>query len=157
MKIAHMFRDTARLAEVGESKDPLSYLPHLTSPSQTEKASIDEAFFDFSIPAREEILRRYPYLSEPPVNSPLGSDTPLPPPPHIPFPPASTVAPSENPHAPKPEEGEEPSVPPPSIMTETWHDIALVMAAEMLQTVRDRVRTELGYTTSAVGGFAPRD
>jgi DNA polymerase eta len=32
----------------------------------------------------------------------------------------------------------------------TWHDVALSIAAEMMQRARDEVRTKLGYSTSAV-------
>lgn len=138
-----------------------------------EKASIDEAFFDFSLPVKDEILRRYPHLSQPPPDSPLGQDTPLPPAPRIPFHQESVVIPPD-PHAAKEkeqkaseeekkeEEGEKsPSPPPPEpepapvVLTETWHDVALSIAAEMLQSMRDIVRTELGYTTSAVSRSSP--
>ena len=38
----------------------------------------------------------------------------------------------------------------------TWHDIALSIATEMMQRARDHVRTELGYSTSAVCIALPR-
>ena len=38
----------------------------------------------------------------------------------------------------------------------TWHDIALSVAAEMMQRARDQVRTKLGYSTSAVRVSLPR-
>lgn len=41
-----------------------------------EKASIDEAFFDFTTPVRETLLKRFPYLASVPST---GLDTPLPP------------------------------------------------------------------------------
>ena len=34
----------------------------------------------------------------------------------------------------------------------TWHDVALSIAAEMMQRARDEVRIALGYSTSAVRG-----
>ena len=49
--------------------------------SQLEKASIDECFIDFAEAVKQELLRKYPVLSNPPEDSPLGIDTPLPPPP----------------------------------------------------------------------------
>jgi DNA polymerase eta len=36
----------------------------------------------------------------------------------------------------------------------TWHDVALSIAAELMDKIRAEVRTQLGYTTSAVG-FSP--
>ncbi|KAH9481674.1 N-acetyltransferase eso1 [Psilocybe cubensis] len=47
---------------------------------ELEKASIDEAFIDFTKPVREIMLQRYPHLAQVP---PEGADTPLPPPPPI--------------------------------------------------------------------------
>lgn len=32
----------------------------------------------------------------------------------------------------------------------TWHDVALSIAAELMEKIRGEVRTQLGYTTSAV-------
>jgi DNA polymerase eta len=98
-----------------------------------------------------EILRRYPHLNQPPADSPLGQDTPLPPAPRIPFPAETTVIPP-NPHEAKEKEEAEKNAQDEEEqpMTETWHDIALAIAAEMLQSARNKVRTELGYTTSAV-------
>lgn len=32
----------------------------------------------------------------------------------------------------------------------TWHDVALSIAAELMDKIRAEVRTQLGYTTSAV-------
>ncbi|KAJ3557229.1 hypothetical protein NM688_g1585 [Phlebia brevispora] len=63
-KIYHMFKDGMPTAEI-------------------EKASIDEAFIDFTRPVRDEILKRYPYLAEVPADAPLGKDSPLPPPPPV--------------------------------------------------------------------------
>lgn len=35
--------------------------------------------------------------------------------------------------------------------TPTWHDVALSIAAELMDKIRAQVRIRLGYTTSAVG------
>lgn len=52
-----------------------------THAPETEKASIDEAFLDFTIPVRDALIERYPQLASLPADSPMGLDTPLPPPP----------------------------------------------------------------------------
>lgn len=44
----------------------------------SEKASIDECFFDFTIPVRDILLKRYPFLAQLPSDAPQGLDTPLP-------------------------------------------------------------------------------
>lgn len=135
--------------------------------SSKEKASIDEAFIDFTKPVREILLQRYPYLAQAP---PEGLDTPLPPPPPIvwdnlgclipvnppPPPPEEKLASdgNENSSARSPQkqfahkerevEVEEPESP------ITWHDVALSIGAELMGTAREAVRLQLGYTTSAV-------
>jgi hypothetical protein len=43
-----------------------------------EKASIDECFFDLTLPIRDLLLQRYPYLSQVPPDAAFGLDTPLP-------------------------------------------------------------------------------
>jgi DNA polymerase eta len=124
---------------------------------KTEKASIDECFIDFTLPVRDEILRRYPHLTHTP---PSGADTPLPPPPGpiswgansslVPIRPKDDVTgntdePSASTHCDP--ELEEPPI--------TWHDVALSIAADMMQSARDQVRTKLGYSTSAVCASTP--
>ena len=124
----------------------------------TEKASIDECFIDFTRPVREELLRRYDYLAKAP---PSGVDTPLPQPSTVITWDANTNAIpisqkddiTDDPGQPNalatgdPELGEPPT---------TWHDIALSIAAEMMQRARDQVRINLGYSTSAVCASLPR-
>lgn len=134
---------------------------------EVEKASIDEAFFDFSKPVREILLQRYPYLATVPPNAPDGVDTPLPPPPPIHWddlgwvipinpPPPSEQVEEEN----KGQENDidqekdkvqadvssswkdEESIP-------TWHDVALSIAAELMGSARAQVLQKLGYSTSA--------
>lgn len=79
-KIYQLFKEGLPGGEVGEQ---WAVFPHsidiLSVPP--EKASIDEAFIDFTKPVREEILRRYPYLAEVSPDAPDGKDSPLPPPP----------------------------------------------------------------------------
>lgn len=43
-----------------------------------EKASIDECFFDLTLPVRDLLVKRYPHLGQVPPDAPLGLDTPLP-------------------------------------------------------------------------------
>ncbi|KAF8968026.1 DNA polymerase eta [Flammula alnicola] len=149
MKIAAMFKDELPGCEV-------------------EKASIDEAFIDFTKPVREILLQRYPYLARVPPNAPDGVDTPLPSPPSISWDghgnliPVNPPAPSEEKPAKESESGstvagaQKQTVPaqskeehdveePPT----TWHDVALSIAAELMGRAREEVRVKLGYTTSA--------
>ncbi|GJE96213.1 DNA polymerase [Phanerochaete sordida] len=144
-KIYHMFKEGLPTGEV-------------------EKASIDEAFIDFTRPAREEILRRYPYLAEVPPDAPSGKDTPLPPPPPISWDGLGTVIPVNPP--PKNEEekelaGEESDTEIPAQDVDeledvhedddatTWHDVALSIAAELMDKIRQDIYAKLGYSTSA--------
>ncbi|KAG5653390.1 hypothetical protein H0H81_000777 [Sphagnurus paluster] len=128
---------------------------------EIEKASIDEAFFDFSKRVREIILERYPHLAQVPRDAPDGVDTPLPPPPLIhwkdlgcvvPLIPApseekkegesttSEVGPIKAQIAEEPEDEE--------IIT-TWHDVALFIGAELMGKARKYIYETLGYSTSA--------
>ncbi|KAG7451043.1 DNA polymerase eta [Guyanagaster necrorhizus] len=116
--------------------------------AEIEKASIDEAFIDFTKPVRQILIRRYPYLSVIPADSPDGMDTPLPPAPSIswdkagfliPIDPSTPVDQEPGSHAPSNEEG----------IQDTWHDIALSIAAELMGQVREDIETKLGYTLSA--------
>jgi DNA polymerase eta len=130
-----------------------------------EKASIDEAFIDFTRPVREEILKRYPYLAEVPANAPLGKDTPLPPPPPISWDGLGVVIPVSPPpdkteheaaHESATAEAED-EVTVGGIADGvyeddraiTWHDVALSIAAEFMEQIRRDIYTKLGYSTSA--------
>ncbi|KAG6898208.1 hypothetical protein C0992_003320 [Termitomyces sp. T32_za158] len=120
---------------------------------EIEKASIDEAFFDFSNRVREVLLERYPYLARVPPNAPNGADTPLPPPP--PFSWDDIKHSFVIPIHPTPPEGDKKDgtdlvcalkgqehLP-------TWHDIALSIGAELMEAARRQVFEQLGYSTSA--------
>lgn len=105
---------------------------------------------------RETILQRYPYLAQVPQDAPDGIDSPLPPPPPISWDGLGAIVTLY----PKTEENIEPDskestneLDEESDESTTWHDIALSIAAEMMDQIRDEVRTKLGYTTSAVGEF----
>jgi DNA polymerase eta len=132
-----------------------------------EKASIDEAFIDFTRPVREEMLKRYPYLAEVPPNAPLGKDTPLPPPPPISWDGLGVVIPV----TPQPDQNEHETAHESATAeaedeamvggiadnvhkddcATTWHDVALSIAAELMGQIRRDIYTKLGYSTSAVG------
>ncbi|KAH8991346.1 DNA/RNA polymerase [Lactarius hatsudake] len=119
---------------------------------EIEKASIDEAFIDFTRPVRAELLARYPYLSQVPADAPHGLDTALPPPPRMslgkhgilipvdPPPPEDSDSAHKAGEYVNANEEDEPR---------TWHDVALAIAAELMDKIRADVRTQLGYTTSA--------
>ena len=113
-----------------------------------EKASIDEAFFDFTKPVREILLERHPHLAQ---VSPESLDTPLPPPPPIlwkglgnviPINPTDEKEDEDNTKAEVRQDSEDAST--------TWHDVALSIAAELMEKARQEVYTKLGYSTSAV-------
>ncbi|KAF8274761.1 DNA/RNA polymerase [Lactarius quietus] len=118
---------------------------------EIEKASIDEAFIDFTRPVRAELLTRYPYLSNVPPDAPHGLDTALPPPPRISLDNHGILIPVD----PPPEDSD------PThkigkydhvndeVEPRTWHDVALSIAAELMNKIRAEVHTQLGYTTSA--------
>jgi DNA polymerase eta len=140
----------------------LTTRPHLSRilKSYPEKASIDEAFIDFTRPIRAELLARYPYLGQVPTNAPNGLDTDLPPPPPIFWenrgilipidPPSENQAGSSSSHGTGTHAGAEDGDDDPR-HTRTWHDVALSIAAELMNEIRAQVRIQLGYTTSAVG------
>ncbi|KAA1467336.1 DNA/RNA polymerase [Dentipellis sp. KUC8613] len=128
---------------------------------EIEKASIDEAFIDLTIPVREKILERYPHLAKVPPDAPNGIDTLLPPPPPIswkdrglliPIDPTDDVTTATTGTADA--AGSSESLNDDDAVKDgqdavTWHDVALSIAAELMQKIRDDVRTQLGYTTSA--------
>lgn len=121
----------------------------------SEKASIDEAFIEFTRPVRAELLARYPYLAEVPPDAPDGLDTVLPPAPEISWGGRGNLIPVDPP-------SEDQAVGPPHATgtnlevadgegtLRTWHDVALSIAAELMDKIRAEVRMQLGYTTSAV-------
>lgn len=129
-----MFQDLLPDAEIGE---PISWLCcNFSTQSTEEKASIDEAFIDFTKPVRKLLLERYPYLAEVPEDS---SDTPLPPPPAVQWEGLGHIIRDESTSS--------------TSSTDdftTWHDVALAIAAELMHSAREEIRTKLGYTLSAV-------
>ncbi|KAF9470913.1 DNA/RNA polymerase [Pholiota conissans] len=103
---------------------------------EVEKASIDEAFIDFTKPVRELLLQRYPYLAQVPPAAPEEK---------------SITEENANDSVQSPQknyvrkEGETKESEPPA----TWHDVALSIAAELMGAAKEEVRLKLGYTTSA--------
>ncbi|KAI0329300.1 DNA/RNA polymerase [Cubamyces sp. BRFM 1775] len=152
MKIIQMFKDGLPSGEI-------------------EKASIDEAFIDFTRPVREELLKRFPHLATVPPDAPNGIDSPLPPPPPISWDGLGTVVPVHPPedppngsssvtadanssntaetdtNSPQFDVDEEGVVE--SDDSTSWHDVALSIAAELMLRIREEIRAKLGYTTSA--------
>lgn len=107
-----------------------------------EKASIDEIFIDFSKRIRDLLIERYPFLEAQPES---GPDTPLPPPPATPWPGIGHVIPAAPAIEATPAQDQTQA----ESMT-TWHDVALSLAAEVMDEARRKVLQELGYSTSAV-------
>lgn len=130
-----------------------------------EKASIDESFFDLSVPVRELLLQRYPaYLSAPPEGAPLGLDTPLPKPPPVDWTGLGELVPTKFEDAAPPQDADAPAAvegqaaQPPDIFAlqkeleeedTNWADVALALGAELMAQCRKRVFDELHYTCSA--------
>jgi DNA polymerase eta len=159
-------------AIVGSSLScPSCLFPHavLTRHPPAERASIDEAYFDLTLLARQILLSRYPALSTPPDGN---LDAPLPSPdslgvtvqwdqlgnlvpvngqraeaiPPTTDPPPATVALEGS------EEIEKPSLSEAEPQSEpllTWSDVALSIGAGLVLETRTAVRERLGYTCSA--------
>lgn len=114
--------------------------------SRKEKASIDEAFIDFTRPVREVLLERFPDLAQVPSGAPQGVDSPLPPPPPIDWNKLGELVPLH-----PAEENDSGEVQPTDDdVACTWHDVALSIAAELMTKIREDVHEQLGYTMSAV-------
>ncbi|THV02836.1 DNA/RNA polymerase, partial [Dendrothele bispora CBS 962.96] len=124
-----------------ESSKVFAMMKESLPDAEIERASIDEAFIDFTKPVRQVLLQRYPFLAEAPANAPDGLDTPLPPPPAIDWGSRSNIIPIN------PEDSN--ATPSSSTAQHTWHDIALSIAAEMMHATRTNIETKVGYTTSA--------
>ena len=142
-----------------------SPLPPAKSWLKQEKASIDEAFIDFTKPVKEVLLQRYPYLAQVPDDAPDGIDSPVPPPPRISWAGHGSIVPINPPSV-----AEEMPAPNEMIKSEdtnkgdqettgslggddattTWHDVCLSIAADLMGKAREDVRVNLGYSTSAV-------
>ncbi|KAH9029856.1 DNA/RNA polymerase [Lactarius pseudohatsudake] len=134
-----------------ESAKIISIFKEGLAEGEIEKASIDEAFIDFTRPVRAELLARYPYLSQVPADAPHGLDTALPPPPQMPLGKHGILIPVD----PLPEDSDSAHKAGEYVNADeedeprTWHDVALAIAAELMDKIRADVRTQLGYTTSA--------
>lgn len=109
-----------------------------------EKASIDEAYLDFSIPVRNALLERFPELNKTAAELPQGLDTPLPPPPsHIDWSSLGNLIPLEGLDADEKGKAKAEETAP------TWQDVAISIGAELMAKCRQNVKDELGYTCSA--------
>ncbi|PLW10065.1 hypothetical protein PCANC_22841 [Puccinia coronata f. sp. avenae] len=106
-----------------------------------EKASIDEAFLDFSLPVREILCSRYglPTLQQLQARSPeMSLDDPVPKPTHLDW--DTLLKPSQSNIIPLDSD---------SCDADTWTDIALLIGAELMAQCRQQVFDQLGYTCSA--------
>jgi DNA polymerase eta len=117
----------------------------------TEKASIDEAYMDFTVPVREKLLERYPELRAPPDDSPLGLDTPLPPAPAVSFDNLGhlvPIAPIETDLEDVQDAANLFSLPSTDDVP-SWEAVAISIGAELVHQCRMAVKEELTYTCSA--------
>jgi len=207
IKIATKFRESLPSSvEIGKNRF-LAANCSLTILAVLEKASIDEAFFDYTKAVKEVLLQRFPYLAKVPQDAQDGIDTPLPTPPRLKWSNLAvghliplTAAPSEvvdieagqrrkngeeaekrggydgetqveqvgNHEATGTTENLDAKNTLPKDLTgdlgghpgedeqytTTWHDVALSIAAELMDRAREKVR-EMGYTTSAVSFHIP--
>lgn len=100
---------------------------------RVEKASIDESFLDLSAMIHERLVERYPALAlPPPYNDPTEN---------LPLPPQDVGVEWAGSHLLELEEGWESAL--------DWDDVAMGIAAEIVNEVRGSVRREVGYTCSA--------
>ncbi|KAI5892593.1 DNA/RNA polymerase [Schizophyllum commune H4-8] len=149
-----------------ESTKMQSLFKELLPDVEIEKASIDEAFFDFTKLAKAKLLERFPYLASVPHDAPRGADSPLPPPPPLSWEGLGTVIPVHPPPDKEKERGkqgedehkDEDEVDAPESEDDapnleddptTWHDHALAIAAEYMLKAKEEIYARLGYTTSA--------
>ncbi|KAI8445698.1 hypothetical protein BY996DRAFT_6434541 [Phakopsora pachyrhizi] len=104
-----------------------------------EKASIDEAFLDLSIPVRQRLLSRYPQLiTLDQLRQPASAvtlDDQLPTPPQLDWDQLAVQSGS--------------FIVPCSDRSTSWSDLALVIGAEIMAECRRAVFDQLGYTCSA--------
>ncbi|KAG1905570.1 uncharacterized protein F5891DRAFT_1126263 [Suillus fuscotomentosus] len=126
-----------------ESNKIITMFKEALPTGEVEKASIDEAFIDFTRPVREKLLERYPYLAQVPADAPNGMDSPLPPPSPIKWDNLGTVLLPEGTDG----AGEQSNIDVDG--GATWHDVALSIAAELMRKIREDIHSKLGYTTSA--------
>lgn len=157
MKVLGMFKEGVPEGEIGMQPYSQSIVMYAELNALVkEKASIDEAFIDFSRPVRDIILQRYPHLAHVPVGADV--DTPLPPPPPIDWRGRGEVVPV-HPEAEGDNKADPSGAPEGGVAVEerqeeeeatTWHDVALSIAAELMAQIREDIRDRLGYTTSAV-------
>lgn len=153
-----------------ESGKIMAIFRELVPKGEVEKASIDEAYMDFTPMALDRLLELHPHLATVPPDAPDGLDTPLPPAPPIDWSRAGNLVPtgremeeveaargageeySDDGGGEKGDDGAD-------MMDErerrgetdgsTWEDWALCMGAEIMAEVRKAVWDRLHYTCSA--------
>jgi DNA polymerase eta len=126
-------------------------------------------FIDFTKPVKELLLQRYPYLAQVPDDASDGIDTPVPPPPQISWvgfgftipinpPPIAEDTSASNKNLDSEDTNSVVAQEATGSLEEddledaliTWHDVCLSIASELMGKVREDVRVNLGYSTSAV-------
>ena len=133
--------------------------------SYAEKASIDEAYIDFTPAVIDILLERYPFLSSVPPDAPDGLDTLLPPAPPCQWSEIDNLLPNDaeaerqqRAEGDSDEEYEPPSSSPQSPQQQLrhrareatpWRDHALAIGSEIMNGVRKEIWKRLHYTTSA--------
>ncbi|PVF95571.1 DNA/RNA polymerase [Serendipita vermifera] len=138
-------RESVKIIEIFKSVLPTA---------EIEKASVDEAFIDFTNPVRQIIIERYPELV---LSHPDDLDAPLPPPPQtIDWHSSCNLIPinaEEDSTVEDPAQGSPSKAKPEPAKREplsvTWHDIALSIGGELMFMARNEIFNKLGYTTSA--------
>ncbi|KAJ9118690.1 hypothetical protein QFC22_003910 [Naganishia vaughanmartiniae] len=127
-----------------ESAKIIAIFKSMVTEGEVEKASIDEAFIDFSTLAIKEILRRHPHLAVVPSDAPHGLDSPLPPPPPLSWTEAGNVFPikgeEKDPENNDDHDGNDGES---SEGAGGWEDVALCIGAELMAKVRNEVHTKL--------------
>lgn len=127
-------------------------------PVTTEKASIDEAFIDLTVPVRKVLLERYPHLSTLPSDASQGLDTPLPIAPLLDWksvdwglvPLSEEVAPPQPSTLQSSADGKGKGKSSQEREETGWANVALWVGGEIMESIRKAVEDQLGYTTSAV-------
>jgi DNA polymerase eta len=164
VKIINIFKAILPTAEVGMNNNFILACGRRNLYYGIEKASVDEAFVDFTVPVQQILIERYPELAAPSPNSPYGMDSSLPPPPQsLSWHPSCVLVPSaeednqDSSDAPAADEKDiEDKILPEGGKVEkskqpvTWQDVALSIGGELLFKARNEILQNLGYTTSAV-------
>ncbi|KAL7274520.1 N-acetyltransferase eso1 [Rhizina undulata] len=112
---------------------------------RVEKASVDESFLDLSAMIHQKLLERYPELNLLLAHGDLTENLPLPPQTEVDWKGSHLVDEEEK----EAEDSEEVKVKGRDKTLIEWDDIAMGIAADIVNDVRKEVKDKLGYTCSA--------